>query len=253
MSISKIGVKLSGSIITAAVLSFFLCISINAICNAVFTKDIGYTAYVYEENSEDPIANYEYYYSDTDGDGKDDGVDTQKTEYEDKGYTVSKYKIRSTLSGAGKALFLGVTQLFSFILIISFASSSVYKQGFKDANLVRTGNLKADILKGLKIGTIANIPFFALFVLLIIFALGIAPNFRTAWYAILNSHYYTLILLITGADKALELTVGDISVLQFVLLFLIQLIVPVISAVAYILGFKEIKFSEKLIYKKESR
>ena len=245
MNIFKSGAKLSGSIIAASILSFFLCISISVICSALFTKNIGYDAYVYTKDGNEPVEKYQYLYTDTDGDGKDDGTDTKKAEYEKQGYVVTTYQTRSVLEGANKAIFLSLTQVLNLILVISFAANSVYKQGFKDVNLVRTGHRKADLLKGFKIGAIANIPFFALFAILLIIT-TVTPNFRTIWYAYLNSHFYSFVLWITGSAEV----ISKISVLQFVLLLLVQFIVPVISGIAYILGFKEINFTDKLVYKK---
>ena len=245
MNIFKSGAKLSGSIIAASILSFFLCISISVICSALFTKNIGYDAYVYTKDGNEPVEKYQYLYTDTDGDGKDDGTDTKKAEYEKQGYVVTTYQTRSVLEGANKAIFLSLTQVLNLILVISFAANSVYKQGFKDVNLVRTGHRKADLLKGFKIGAIANIPFFALFAILLILT-TVTPNFRTIWYAYLNSHFYSFVLWITGSAEV----ISKISVLQFVLLLLVQFIVPVISGIAYILGFKEINFTDKLLYKK---
>ena len=245
MNIIKNGLKLSGSIIAACIISFFLCISINVICTSVFTDFIGYNAYVYTKDGQEPIDEYQYLYTDKDGDGKDDLTDTKKVEYEKAGYTVTTYKVRSVLEGSNKSIFLVLTQILNSILIISFASGSVYKLGFKDANLARTGHIKTDNFKGFKIGAIAYAPFFALFIILFVF-IGLVPNFRMVWYAFLNSHFYSIIVWISGgADVASKL-----NALQLILLFLIQLIVPIISGIAYILGFKEINISDKLVYKK---
>ncbi len=246
MSIFKSGAKLSVNIVVAAIVSFFLCISIDVIFTGLFTDYIGYNAYVYTEDGDTPIAEYQYLYDDTDGDGVDNGTDLKKQEYEQQGYVVSVYKVRSTLDGAAKTAYLTVSQVISFIMLLSFASSGLYKRGFKDANLCRTGNLKADYLKGFKTGLIANIPFFALFVLIVVFAFGILPDFKTAWYALLNGHFYSLVLWIADSTD----TVSKLNVLQFVLLLALQFTVPIISGVAYILGFKEISFADKLLYKK---
>lgn len=245
MSVFKIGAKLSGGIIMAAVLSFFLCISINVICTGIFTRYIGYNAYVYTEEGDEPIDQYQYLYTDTDGDGKDEGSDKKKAEYEEQGYVVTTYKVRSILEGAGKATFLGITQALSIILLVAFSSGSVYKHGFKDANLVKTGHLKKDTTRGFKIGAVANIPFFMLFVLMV-FLTVLTPNFRTVWYAFLNSQFYPVILWIAGESDV----ISKLSVLQFVWLFALQLAVPVFSGVAYILGYKEINLTDKLVYKK---
>lgn len=248
MNIFKSGLKMWGSIIMAAVISFFLCISMNVICSALFTHETGYKAFVYEtETSEKSIAEYDYTYTDKDGDGKDDGTDAKKEEYEDQGYTVVTVKQRSSLKGAGKAVFLVSTQALSLIMVIAFSGNASYKQGFKDSNLVKIGHTKRDTLKGFKTGLVGNIPFFALFVMAVVMSVGLAPEFRTVWYAFLNSHYYSAVIWIMGNAS----TLSQLSILQYVLLFLLQLIVPVISGVAYVLGLKEINISEKLVYKKE--
>lgn len=237
----KTGVKLSGSIIVAALLSFFLCISLNVICTALFTEYTGYDAYGYKNENEEAKLLYTHNYA--------DGDDTKKAEYEEQGYKIIEHKNRSVLSGSEKTAFLVITQVLSFITVLSFASGSVYKQGFKDSNLVRVGHIKKDVLKGLKIGFTANIPFFVLYVITVIMALGTAGGFRTVWYAFLNSHFYSIILWICGGSE----TVAELGVLKFVLLFAVQLIVPLISATAYVLGFKEINLFEKIIYKKAGK
>ncbi len=248
MNVFKNGFKLCGSLIIASVISVFLCFSMNVIISAMFTSEIGYKAFVYETpESTEPIAQYEYYYNDKNGDGKDDGTDIKMQEYEDKDYIVTTVKQRSTLTGAGKAIFLISTQILSMMMVVAFASNSPYKQGFKDANLVKIGHAKRDMLKGLKIGLIGNVPFFVITILMIVLATGTAPAFRTVWYAFLSGHFYSLIMWITGG----VLTVGEISTVQYVWLVLVQFTVPVISCVAYILGFKEINLAEKLVYKKE--
>ena len=129
------------------------------------------------------------------------------------------------------------------VMVISFASSDAYKRGLKESNLVKIGKVKYDVTKGFKIGLIGNIPFFVVFVLAIV----MASKFTTVLYAILNSHYYSVVLWITGG-KSLFI---EVSIWQYVLLFLLQFIVPVISGIAYILGVKEINLMEKIIYKKE--
>ncbi|MBQ6885183.1 MAG: hypothetical protein IJN56_05540 [Clostridia bacterium] len=246
--IFKNGIKLCGSLIVAAIISVFLCFSINVICSALFTAEIGYNAYVYKDKeATEPMAQYEYFYADNDGDGKDDNTDTKMKEYEDEGYIVQTQKVRSTLTGTGKTVFLVVTQIFGMIMVIAFASNSSYKQGFKDLNLVKIGQVKKDILKGFKIGMIGNIPFFLLTILIIAMACGLAPRFYTVWYAFLSGHFYSLIMWIAGGSQM----VGEMGAIQLVLLALIQFIVPAISGVAYILGYKEINLAEKLVYKKE--
>lgn len=247
MGILKHGLKLSTGMIMATVIGFFLCLSINMICLPMFTVETGYNATVYaDENQKKVIAKYEYKYNDEDMDGKPDSKDTKKEEYEEKGYYVVTQKTRSDLKGVGKAVFLITTQVLNLVMVVAFAGSSVYRQGFKDINLVKINHIKRDILKGFKIGLIGNIPFFVLFIAACIMAAVVSPQFPTKWYVLLNSHYYSLISWITGGADVLS----KLEIWQFILLGLLQFIVPVISGVCYILGFKDINLEEKIVYKK---
>ena len=242
MTILKHGLKMNVNMIIAAIISFFLCISMLNICMAVFTIETGYNAHVYD-SEENQVAEYYYAFEDMNGDGKYDGVDEAKLDYESKGYIVNTVKIRSPLEGLGKIIFLVITQVLSFIMVISFASSDVYKYGAKESNLIRRGQVKFDATKGFMIGLIGNASFVILFVLAIVFA----SRFNSVMYAYLNSHYYSAIVLLTnGAEK-----LADIKVWQWIVLFSLQLIAPAISGVAYIMGVKEINLIDKIVYKKE--
>ncbi len=248
MKIFKSGAKLWGSMVVAVLISFFLCASINAVCQAVFTETIGYTAHVYTEESDELVDSWEYKYYDPDGDGNDNGTDEKKLKYEEENYIVQITSKQSTLEGSGMATFLIISQILCGILVVSFASSNVYKQGFKDSNLVRIGHVKLDKLRGFKIGLVANIPFFVMFGLLVACGLGLSPNLRVTLYGYLNGYFYPIIHLIAGCST--KTVVSELNVLQYILLFLVQFIVPIISGIAYILGFKEINLSEKIVYKK---
>ena len=246
----KMGAKLFGSLIIAVLISFFICMSISALSQILFTKTEGYTAYVYTEESDDPVDHWEYTFTDPDGDGVDNGTDDKKAHYDKlEEYEVKTYTRQSNLEGIGMAVNLVVSQILCGILVISFASSATYKRGFKDSNLVRIGNIKQDKLKGFKVGLIANIPFFVLFVLFVACGLGLAPSLRVTLYGYLNSFIYPIIYLITGCSS--DIIVSELNVLQYILLFLVQFIVPIICGVAYLIGFKEINLSEKIMYKKK--
>lgn len=247
MSLLKHSFKVASSMIVAAVVGFFLCLSINMICLPLFTQETGYDAFVYADSTcEKEIAKYVYEYEDKDGDGKPDGKDTKKEEYEDQGYYVVTQKNRSELKGVGKAVFLISTQLINALMVVAFAGSGVYRQGFKDKNLVKINHIKYDALKGFKIGLIGNAPFILLYIAVCVMALGVLPQFPTGWYVALNSHYYSIILWITNGAA----TLSELSLWQFTLLGLLQLVVPVISGIGYIIGFKDINLEEKIVYEK---
>lgn len=241
MGIFKSSRKLCGSLIVVAILSFFLCVSLSVICNIAFTEKSGYIANVYAADSKDgdqPITQYEYYFA--------DGDDAKKEEYEKQGYVIETITLRSELSGVGKVVFYGVTQLLAIVIMLSFVASQLYEQGFKDSNMVRTGHQNSDMLKGLKIGFIANIPFYLTFAAAVVMSLGVLPQFRTFWYALFTGQFYPTIQFIsTGAE-----TLGDLNAVQLLLMLALQLIVPIAAEIAYIIGFKGINISDKIIYKK---
>lgn len=122
--------------------------------------------------------------------------------------------------------------------------SPVYELGFKESNLVRFKHAEQDLLRGLKIGIIAD-GFFILTYIGLIIAKFAAPDMPISIYKLVNSYAYSIIEVIGGNAK-----VGELSLIKVALLALPLLIVPAIATVGYILGYKGISISEKLIYKK---
>lgn len=236
-SIFKVGSKLLLKLLVVVVLDFFLCVSISVLCIGGFTENIGYDAYGYINEGDQSEYLYTYHNA--------DGEDTKKAEYEEQGYTIVTNNIRSELSGKGQAIFLTVTQLFCLFILIPFVYSPVYELGFKESNLVRFKHAEEDLLRGLKIGLVADALFIASYVGLVASALGAAPGMPVSLYKLTNSYCYSIIEVIAGNAKA-----GELSLLQIVLLAIPLLVVPIVATVGYILGYKGISISEKLIYKK---
>ncbi|MEE0809009.1 MAG: hypothetical protein U0L84_06610 [Acutalibacteraceae bacterium] len=231
-----VGSKMLLKLLVVVVLDFFLCISISVLCIGGFTENIGYDAYGYVNEGDE--SEYLYTYHTADGD------DTKKAEYEAKGYTVVTNSIRSELSGKGQAVYLAVTQIFCILILAAFVYSPVYELGFKESNLVRFKHAEQDLLRGLKIGIIAD-GFFILTYIGLIIAKFAAPDMPISIYKLVNSYAYSIIEVIGGNAK-----VGELSLIKVALLALPLLIVPAIATVGYILGYKGISISEKLIYKK---
>ena len=134
-----------------------------------------------------------------------------------------------------------IIQILTLLLLIGLVYPTLWAKGYKDRNMVLTGNAQADALKGLKIGLVAiapsvlSIPVFAL----------IKP-FSAALYKLINpSYYYFFELLTRGTDKFCE-----ISFWKFFVFAVIFLIVPAVSFLGYYLGFKDFSIGEKLTYKK---
>lgn len=235
----KTGAKLFLKVIVANIMCFFIVISFSVLSTAAFTRNIGYKAYGTSSGSSEAQELYTYYY--------DDGEDTKKAEYQDKGYTVTESSIRSEISGTGKAVFLTVSQIFCLVILLSFIYPEIWNIGTKDSNLVKFKHKASDKLKGLKIGAIAVIPSYLLLLLIAVFKVGVMPGFPITLYKFLNSSCYSLIEVIAGG----AVNVGGMAAWRLVLLFILPLIIPAAAGVAYILGFKNISVGEKLVYKKK--
>ena len=246
-SILKKSVGVFGRTVFANVICCFVCITISALCTYLFTSDIGYTAYGTLASDSSTVTSssasreklYEYRYS--------DGEDTKKAEYEAKGYTVETVKVRSDMKGGGQAAFLVIDQLASFVVLIMFIYGEIWHLGTTDNNKVHFGHIKEDKLKGLKIGLLSIIPAYLFNIVLIVFASGAYPKFALLIYKFMNCSLFGFVQAAIGnAVYAYELTP-----LNFVLLFAVHLVIPLLCAVAYILGYKEISLREKMIYKKK--
>lgn len=237
--ILKGGGKLFLRTVVVNLMCFFIVISFSVLTTAVFTKNIGYKAYGTTSDSSDSTELYIYYF--------EDGDDTKKSAYEEEGYTVSTVTIRSEISKSGKTCFLIVSQVFCFLLLCGFIYPEIWHNGTTNSNLVRFKHKKEDKFKGFKIGALAAIPNYLVLIFLVTAKLGALPNFPMALYKFLNSSVYSFIELILGG----AVTVSELSVLRFMLLFLLPLIIPVIAGVSYILGYNNISVGEKLVYKKK--
>ena len=144
-------------------------------------------------------------------------------------------------------VFYTFLQLFSFIILVALIWQAVYIIGFRDSNMVRTGHQTEDLYKGFKIGAIAQIPGFVLFVS------AVAFNMRFSLYRLLTGVYWTFLTAIAGtfnADKISNIYMREMGVLKIGGMALLFLIIPALSGVFYILGYKGIDLFTKFVYKK---
>ena len=229
----KGGAALFLKIVVVMIMTFFLSMSTSILCVAGFTDVIGYTVYGAKEGDEKATVLYTYYYA--------DGEDTKAEQFADEGYKVTNtLKIRSELKDTGKIVYTVGTQSIIVIILFAFIYSQLWKKGNKDFQKVKLGRLTEDKLRGLKIGLIASVPQLVSFLCLFI------PKFKTAFYKIANYHFFITNDAIIGDVKL----AGDLQIYKYLLLLLPLLVVPVLSTLSYIIGYKDINISEKIIYKK---
>ena len=135
----------------------------------------------------------------------------------------------------------GIVQILTLMLLIGLVYPTLWEIGYKDRNMVLTGNAQKDILKGLKIGLVSIIPFE-----LSIPVCALIKPFPAALYKLVNaSYYYFFEVLTRGSNKFYELEFW-----KFPIFAVIFLIVPAVSFLGYYLGFKDFSIAEKLTYKK---
>ena len=231
--------RLYGNMIVAGFMCFMLVITFNVIATGFFTKNIGYKVYGNLKEGEEQTELYTYYYA--------DGEDSKKQEYIDKGYTLNEVSIRSEIDKSTALIWDIISQIFLLFMSGVFVYNILWNLGFKDNNLVHIGAKNEDKLKGLKIGTIATIPSLVLLTVLTIGKSTFANGVSVALYGILNAQFYEAIYMISGGGVLFS----DLAIWQVLLFYALLIYIPLLSHVAYILGYKSILISEKIIYKKQ--
>lgn len=220
------------------IMCFFVVISLSVLTTAAFTKNIGYKAIGTSSDTSSQTELYTYYY--------DDGEDTQRSTYESEGYTITESKIRSEMSGTGTKVFLIVSQIFCLLILIAFIYPGLWQLGTTDSNLVHFKHKSENKLKGFQIGLVAIIPALIFIIFLFVAKFTSLNQFPMVLYKFLNSSFYSFIELIINGTVA----VGDLAIWRLVILILLQLLIPLICGASYLLGYKNISISERLIYKK---
>lgn len=153
--------------------------------------------------------------------------------------------IRSEIPAGTQLIFDIVAQVLMLILLLALPYSKLWLQGDKDSNAVHFGHMTEDKLRGLKVGLMAAIPSFIVYFILFLSKLGLVfPKFIYT-YRLLNLSFLPLVNRVIGTNIAVT---ADISWLSMLALLLTVAAVPFICWLSYLLGYKHISVSEKLIY-----
>lgn len=239
----KIAASVFGYLLVAGFMCIICYMSMKMIFNFVFTDTVGYEVRGSKEGSEEKEYLYTFYYDDNKTNDEDD---TKWAEYEEQGYTLYKYAERTKLSARTNAAMVIITQIICVFTAGAFMFEIFTKRGYKDGTLVRSGSKKADVLKGLKIGLMASVPALISFIVFIVFA-SANKGVAVELYMIVNACFWPILeLLLTSAKTA-----GDIAIWQFIIMFLIQTIIPLLAELFYYIGYKDYQFLNKIVYKKK--
>ena len=232
----KIAVSCSIRYYVAALITFFVYLSLTVVAAGAFTEVEGYMAY----NTETGEMLYNYYYS--------EGEDTKKAQYEAQGIEVSTMSLRSEVTGGAKIFTDTLGQLIGGVVTIGFIYSSLYKLGDSDANADAFGHRALDKIRGLKIGLMMVVPSVVAWLILVVAKAGVISG---KWYSLFRFMSYQSFTLINAIFGQATASADAISWPQLYLGLIIVAIPPVIAQICYMLGYKRISFSNKLLYKKD--
>lgn len=131
--------------------------------------------------------------------------------------------------------------LLSYLMLLY---SPLRGYGERDVNRVKIGVKKENKLMGLVFGLVLMIPYVLSFILLVLGKLGVIWDLLAA-YRMVNSQFVVLISTCVGGALSLaELSWGMLMVITLV----IPLVILAVTTLFYYLGYKQVSFSEKLMY-----
>lgn len=138
-----------------------------------------------------------------------------------------------------------VCQFLNFCVLFSLPYGLAWQAGNSDRNKHQFGHIQEDLWKGLKAGAIACVPFFIVSLLLILAKAGIFTADFLYPYRLINCIFFPLnYSLLAGTLSLAEMSWGPV-----ILSACTTLVMPVVPAFGYALGYREISLHEKVFYK----
>lgn len=235
---SKIATSISIRYYVAALITFFVYLSVSVVAAGAFTEVNGYMAYNADTNEK----LYEYYYS--------DGEDTERAVWEAKGIEVTTVPLRTEVTGGGKIFTDVAGQGIGGLILIGFIYGVLYKLGDSDANLVNFNHKTYDRWRGAKIGIYAMIPSFIAWLVMVVAKLGVIPG---KWYMLFKFMSFQTFTLISAIFGQKTNTTDILGWGQIFLGLTVLLIPPIIAQICYTFGYKRINLTSKLFVKKEMK
>lgn len=234
--------KTSLKIFLRYAVSVFMCFFIALSCTLVFTflfaEETGYD--VFATNSETGETSFVYHHNSADGE------DLLFEEYAQKYEGLKKSKTVELSKGYNNLAYL-ISGIISLVFVVGTTYSPIWEEGNKDINRVNMGIKKENKFMGLWAGLIASIPSLAVYVTLWLSHLKILSTEFLSVFRFFNSHFYGFISFVYGNAT----NTAELSVSKLLLLSVTVWLLPLVSSIAYFVGYKDIRISEKLIYVKK--
>ena len=231
--------KHAASIYGLTVFAFVMCailyMSISFIFTALGTHVIGYTTYELQDSGKyAEVSSYEFA----------DGEDKTAPAAAENQRIVSDY---SKLSKGTEISQNVITQVFMAVIFSILIYNKIGALGKRDGDDFRFNGKPIDKNRGLKIGLVAAIPSFILYLVLVISKLVSYDLF--AMYKFLNITFRPIIDLIAGS----AIYIHELSFFVILAMIIIVLILPAICAAEYRVGFNDEAILNKLLYKNKNK
>ena len=217
---------------------FFIALSCTLVFTFLFAEETGYDVFGVSADTGETVLVYHH----NNADGEDLLFEEYSKEYE----SLKKSKTVELSKGYTNLAYL-ISGLISFVFVVGTTYVPVWEIGNKDINRVNMGMKKENKLTGLFAGLIASIPSLAVYATLWLSHLKVLSTEFLSVFRFFNSHFYGFISFVYGNAT----NTAELSVTKLLLLSVTVWLLPLVTAVGYYVGYKDIRISEKMIYIKK--
>lgn len=226
---------LSLRLLAATVFCGILFISMNMISTAFFSEPVGYQIFeIIDDKKQEPVGE-PYYYKDSEKPVDADDLDLS----ENQELIVLRDVPQST-----QRVFDVITQILMLVLLGLFPYNRLWEFGNRDDTNVRYRGQRPDKLRGLKVGLLAIVPFFAIWLCVFITQFIADPGLLGDVYRISHIGWWNIIDWVTLSGTAFTWW-------RMLILLPTYLFVPAVAAIAYTFGTRQFSIQEFITFKKK--
>ncbi len=237
--------------IAATIMCFVMFASIYIIAMYLGTSQAGYVVMAVNEDTAETKMLYDFKFeTDENGEQKVDTLYEQyEAEYKDMvHWKLVKHPYQTDLSRPADLTVAILTQVLAFLIVFSMLYVKLWDRGDSDRNLVQFDRIRMDRFRGAKIGLLVDLPYAAIWLLLLLGKLEFLPRQMLVLFNLANFHLFSIVNAVTdGATMATEVSwVGVLSLILTLVVF------PVMCQISYTLGYRRISIKERLLYKRQA-
>ena len=234
---TKKTLSVSGKVFLRLVLATVLCaivyLSMMAIATAMCSDVVGYQIHeMKEDESIVLVEEHRYQIGEkhlTSSDVTDDQVLTELREV--KPSVLNVFQI--------------ISQIMMLIILAIFPYHIMWEFGNRDDTNVKYKGQRADPYRGLRVGSLATVPYLLLWVCLLVARLGVLPEGYAQVYRLATIPFMPYVQWVMPSALP-NTTIGQIMLLLPILLY-----IPVVCAVSYRMGHNQFSIREHLVFAKK--